>query len=132
MSLAETWTSLPMRDPDPEAMISRYLAGYGPATVMDIQAWSGLTRLGEVVEQMRPALRLWRDERGRELLDLPDAPIAAPDVPAPVRFIPAFDNALLGHKDRTRIIDEGDRKRLACDASAGLPVFPQDGFTRGT
>jgi hypothetical protein len=113
-------------------MITRYLAGYGPATVMDIQAWSGLTRLGEVVERMRPALRVSRDESGRELLDVPDALIADPDVPAPVRFMPAFDNALLGHKDRTRIIDEGDRQRVARDASAGVPVFLLDGFARGT
>jgi hypothetical protein len=121
-----------MRDPDPEAMISRYLAGYGPATVMDIQAWSGLTRLGEVADRMRPALRVSRDQSGRELLDLPHAPIADPDAPAPVRFMPAFDNALLGHKDRTRIIDECDRKRVARDASAGVPVFLLDGFARGT
>jgi hypothetical protein len=113
-------------------MISRYLAGYGPATVMDIQAWSGLTRLGEVADRMRPALRVSRDESGRELLDLPHAPIADPDVPAPVRFMPAFDNALLGHKDRTRIIDEGDRKRVARDASVGVPVSLLDGFARGT
>jgi len=132
VSRTEAWASRPMRDPDPEAMISRYLAGYGPATVMDIQAWSGLTRLGEVADRMRPALRVSRDESGRELLDLPHAPIADPDVPAPVRFMPAFDNALLGHKDRTRIIDEGDRKRVARDASAGVPVFLLDGFARGT
>ena len=132
VSLAETWTSRPMRGPDPARMITRYLAGYGPATVIDIQAWSGLTRLGEVVERMRPALRVSRDEGGRELLDVPDALIADPDVPAPVRFMPAFDNALLGHKDRTRIIDEGDRQRVARDASAGVPVFLLDGFARGT
>lgn len=132
VSLAEARTGRPMRDPDPEGMITRYLAGYGPATVLDIQAWSGLTKLGEVVERMRPALRVLRDEWGRELLDLPDALVADPDVPAPVRFMPAFDNALLGHKDRTRIIDEGDRKRVASDASAGVPVFLLDGFARGT
>lgn len=132
VSLAETSTGRSMRDPDPEALVIRYLASYGPATVMDIQAWSGLTRLGRVVERMKPALQVLRDETGRELLDLPDAPIADGGVPAPVRFMPAFDNALLGHKDRTRIIDEGDRKRVARNASAGVPVFLLDGFARGT
>ncbi|HEX5994292.1 MAG TPA: winged helix DNA-binding domain-containing protein [Jiangellales bacterium] len=132
VSLAETWIDRPGCEPDPETMITRYLAGYGPATVMDIQAWSGLTKLGEVVERMRPVLKISRDEQGRELFDVPDAPIADPDIPAPVRFMPAFDNALLGHRDRTRIIDEGDRKRVARDASAGVPVFLLDGFARGT
>ncbi len=132
VTLADEWIGRPMADPDRELLVRRYLAGYGPATVMDIQAWSGLTKLREVVERMRPGLRILRDEQGRELFDLPDAPIAEPDVPAPVRFMPAFDNALLGHQDRTRIIAEDDRKRVAADASGGVPVFLVDGFARGT
>jgi hypothetical protein len=132
VSLAEEWSGRPMSEPDPELMIQRYLAGYGPATVMDIQAWSGLTRLAEVVERMRPRLRVLRDELGRDLYDLPDAPIAEEGVEAPVRFMPAYDNALLGYRDRTRIIAEDDRRRIAREASAGVPVFLVDGFARGT
>ncbi len=131
VGLADAWTGRPMRDADPETMIIRYLAGYGPATVMDIQAWSGLTKLGEVVARMRSRLRILRDEQGRELLDIPDAPIADADAPAPVRFMPGFDNALLGHRDRTRIIAEADRRRVAREASAGVPMFLVDGFVRG-
>jgi hypothetical protein len=132
VSLAEEWSGRPMSDPAPVQMIQRYLAGYGPATVMDIQAWSGLTRLAEVVERMRPRLRVLRDELGRDLYDLPDAPIAEESMEAPVRFMPAYDNALLGYRDRTRIIAEDDRRRIAREASAGVPVFLVDGFACGT
>lgn len=132
VSRAEAWLGRSMRGPDPELMITRYLTAYGPASVMDIQAWSGLTKLSEIVERMRPGLRVFRDEHGRDLVDVPDAPIVESAVPAPVRFMPAFDNALLGHQDRTRIITENDRKLIAREASAGVPVFLLDGFARGT
>jgi hypothetical protein len=88
-------------------MIARYLAAFGPATVMDVQAWAGVTRLAEVIEPLRPRLRTYRDENGRELWDLPEASLADPDAPAPVRFLPEYDNALLGYADRSRIIPDG-------------------------
>ncbi|SDR19691.1 Winged helix DNA-binding domain-containing protein [Thermostaphylospora chromogena] len=115
-----------------ETMIERYLAAFGPAGVMDIQAWSGVTRLRDVVDGMRPRLRVLRAEDGRELFDLPDAALADPDLPAPVRFLPAFDNAVLGYRDRTRVIAEEDGRRFAEIASAGVPLFLVDGFAAGT
>ena len=82
----------------------RYLRAFGPASVADIQNWSGLTRLKEVVERLRDRLVVFHDERGRELFDLPEAPRPDPNVPAPARFLGEYDNVLLGHADRTRII----------------------------
>lgn len=75
----------------------------------DLRAWSGLARLPAAVAAVREELVAYRDERGRELLDLPGAPRPDPDTPAPVRFLPAFDNALLGYHDRTRIVDDAHR-----------------------
>ena len=133
VALAEEWIGRPMSAaPRLETMVLRYLAAFGPAGVMDVQAWSGLTRLREVVDRLRPTLRVFRTEGGKELFDLPDAPIADPDRPFPVRFLPAFDNALLGHRDRTRVISDQDRMRFARVASAGVPMFLVDGFVHGT
>ncbi|MGV9365644.1 winged helix DNA-binding domain-containing protein [Amycolatopsis sp. NPDC003731] len=99
-------------DPDDgvgRTLVRRYLAAYGPAATADLRAWSGLTGLPAAVKAVREELVAFRDERGRELLDLPEAPRPGPETPAPVRFLPAFDNAILGYDDRTRIIDDAHR-----------------------
>ncbi|CAM5471026.1 hypothetical protein GCM10010329_31130 [Streptomyces spiroverticillatus] len=96
-------------DPVGQTLVRRYLAAYGPAASADLRAWCGLAGLPAAVAAVRGELVSFRDERGRELLDLPDAARPDPDTPAPVRFLPAFDNAILGFHDRSRIIDDAHR-----------------------
>ncbi|MEV1243169.1 winged helix DNA-binding domain-containing protein [Nonomuraea sp. NPDC050022] len=115
-------------DPVGEALVRRYLAAFGPAASADIRAWCGLAGLPAAVAAIREELVTFRDERGRVLLDLPDAPRPDPDTPAPVRFLPAFDNALLGYHDRGRIIDDAHRLLSV----AGARVVLVDGRVAAT
>jgi hypothetical protein len=109
----EHWLGRPLdTDPSPDEMFLRYLAVYGPASVKDAQTWCGLTRLGEVAKRLRPRLLTFRDENNVELFDLPDAPRPGGDVPAPVRFMAEWDNVLLSHADRGRIIGDPHKKHV--------------------
>lgn len=112
-------------------MVLRYLAAYGPASVRDIQAWCGLTRLGEVLERSRPDLRTYRSVDGRELFDLPDAPRPPPDTPAPVRFLPQYDDVLLGHADRSRIVPAEMAARAGSYPTQWVGTLLVDGLASG-
>ncbi|MER7788311.1 winged helix DNA-binding domain-containing protein [Streptomyces sp. NPDC097640] len=119
----EDWLGRPMEaEPSLDAMVLRYLAAFGPATVADIQKWSGLTGLREVVERLGPGLRRYRDENGRELYDPAGASLPDPDLPVPARFVADFDNLLLSHADRARILADEYR----------VPVMGVNGIVRGT
>lgn len=103
----ESWTGLvPQEEPSADDVVVRYLRAFGPASVLDVQSWSGLTRLKAAVERLRPTLATFRNEHGRELFDLPEAPRPDPAGPAPVRLLGEYDNVLLGHADRRRIVPE--------------------------
>lgn len=125
---AQTWLGRELDvHPSPEPMIRRYLGAFGPATVRDIQAWSGLSRLAEVVAGMDDLLRF---DGG--LVDLPDAPRPDPDTPAPVRFLPPWDNLLLSHADRTRVVSDRVRAMMATPNGQVPGTFLVDGFVRGS
>lgn len=112
-------------------LILRYLAAFGPASVKDVQAWSGMVRLKGGISEFEPELRSFRDENGTKLLDLPDAPRPAEDVPAPPRFVPDYDNLLLSLADRARVISDEHRKRVFLSAGRVRATFLLDGFVRG-
>jgi hypothetical protein len=112
-------------------LVERYLAGYGPASVADVQAWSGLGGLAAVVEGMRPRLRVFRDERGREIFDLADAPRPHPDTPAPVRLVPEYDNLITTRGDE-RFVARADRKAVFLSALRIAATVLVDGFAAGT
>jgi hypothetical protein len=109
--------------------VLRYLAAFGPASPADMRAWSGLA-MRPVFERMRPELRTFRDREGRELFDLPRAPRPPADVAASVRFLPDYDNILLGHADRTRIMPRGHHMGLFNSAGVMQGSVLVDGFVR--
>jgi hypothetical protein len=132
LTTATAWLGKPRGKPlTIDQLVLRYLRAFGPASAADVQTWSGLTRLGEILERL-DLIRL-KTEGGQTLYDLPDAMRPDPDVPAPVRLVAPFDNILLSYADRTRVISDEHRKRLF---SAKNGVFPGtvlvDGFVAGT
>lgn len=134
MTLASTWLERPLAVAEKglHRLILRYLAAYGPATVKDLQTWSGLTGLKDVVKACKPVLRTFRDEQGNELLDLIDAPLPDASTPVPPRFLPEFDNLLLAYADRRRIIADEYRSSVFLTVGRVRATFLIDGFVSGT
>ncbi|MFD9904158.1 winged helix DNA-binding domain-containing protein [Streptomyces sp. NPDC059063] len=131
LTTAEHWLGRPLADaPTPDGTVLRYLAAFGPASVKDMQTWAGLTRLRDAFERLRPQLRTFRDEQGVELFDLPDAPRPDADVPAAPRFLPEYDNLLLSHADRTRVVPVAHKGRI-WKGNQSFPSFLLDGFVAG-
>ncbi|MBB6097375.1 hypothetical protein HNR42_000789 [Deinobacterium chartae] len=113
-------------------LVLRYLSAFGPASAQDVQSWCGLSGLRAVLEGLRPQLVTYRDEAGRELFDLPGAPLPDPHTPAPARLVADFDNLLLSHADRSRVISEPDRRRIFTPNGLGPGTVLLDGFVSGT
>jgi hypothetical protein len=131
-TLAEPWIG---RAVDSEERLRelalRYLAVFGPASSADMQTWSGLAKLKDLFEQLRPELRVYRTDGRRELFDLPNAPLPGGDVPAPVRFLPQFDNLVLSHSNRTRILADEHRSRVYLPGLRVAATILVDGFVQG-
>lgn len=131
---AEQWLGRPLaRDRTLADLLLRGLAAIGPAGSADLRAWSGLNGVRPALETLRPRLRCFRDEAGRELFDLPDAPRPRADTPAPIRFLPEFDNTLLSHADRSRVVPPQHAPRFAMAANGRRErAVLVDGFVRAT
>lgn len=129
---AEQWLGRGMSAMSVDDLVLRYLRAFGPATVRDAQAWSGLTRLREVTDRLGDRLVRLRGEDGAELFDVPGAPLPDPETPAPVRFVADFDNILLSHADRARIMTEEHRREIFTVNGIIPGTVLVDGFVRGT
>jgi hypothetical protein len=129
-ALLDDWLGAPMEAPDPAWMVRRYLAAYGPATPADMQKWCGLTGLRRAFTALDCRRRTAED--GRELYDLPDAELTDPGTEVSARFVADFDNLLLSHADRTRILADEHRPRVMTVNGIIRGTILVDGFVGGT
>ncbi|MEV7186723.1 winged helix DNA-binding domain-containing protein [Kitasatospora sp. NPDC093102] len=130
---AEAWLGRPLDpSPSPDDLVLRYLAAFGPASAADLRKWCGLAGLAPVLRRLAPRLLALRDEQGRQLYDLPEAPRPDADTPAPVRLVAPFDNLLLSHADRTRVLPEEHRGRVMTQNGIVHGTLLVDGLVAGT
>jgi hypothetical protein len=131
LTTADAWLGRRVKhSAKPDDAVRRYLAAFGPASVKDIATWSGLTGVHEIVERLRSSLRTFHDENGVELFDVPDAPLADPAAPAPVRFLAEYDNVFLSHADRSRIVDPNNRPQFGSWEGRFFRMVLVGGFIR--
>lgn len=130
---AEVWLGQSLcPQPNAESLIRRYLAAFGPATVKDIQVWSGLSGLNKTMEKLRPELVTFRNVQGVELFDPPNAPRPDTETPSEPRFLGEFDNILLSYADRSRILDDRYRSRVFTANGIIRSTILIDGYVTGT
>ncbi|GAB3210212.1 winged helix DNA-binding domain-containing protein [Nocardia tengchongensis] len=130
-SRVQPWLGAPLDPAYPlEELLLRYLRAFGPATTMDMQTWSKLTGMKPAVAKLGDRVRTYTDDRGRTLYDAADADLADPDLPAPVRLLGWYDNAILSHQDRTRIVPDGNAPPLRAFANQVSPILV-DGYLTG-
>ncbi|WP_432277783.1 winged helix DNA-binding domain-containing protein [Lysobacter stagni] len=128
---ADRWLQRPLEMSDLDTLLLQGIAAIGPVTAGDLRMWSGLPGIAARLEALRPRLKVFLLEDGRELFDLPDAPRPRADTPAPVRFLPEFDNVLLSHEDRSRIVPAAHARRFNQTANGRRPrAVLVDGFAR--
>lgn len=127
----EAWLGEPPAADSLRTLVRRYLAAFGPASIQDMQAWSGLTGLRSVFAEMRRELAAYAGENGAELYDVPGRLLPDPAEAAPVRFLPEYDNVLLAYADGSRILDPAYRKRIVTDNGLVRAALLVDGFVRG-
>jgi hypothetical protein len=132
-ALSDSWIGKPVaKNNAPDELIRHYLAAFGPANARDFQTWSALPAMRDAFERLRPELQMVHDEAGRELFDLQNAPLPGGDAPAPPRFLPEFDNILLAHTDRTRVVADEHRKQVFLPGLRVAATILIDGFVAGT
>ncbi len=132
MTTLSAWLGEASAPAEPDDVVVRYLRAFGPATVRDVQAWCGLTRLREVVDRLGPRLRRFRTEDGVELVDVLEGPLPDPDTEAPVRFVAEYDNVLLSHADRSRFATDGDHVALQGGPGGWCGTVLVDGLVQAT
>lgn len=123
----------PSADDGLDALVRAYLGAYGPATPQDVGQWAGIPRVGPIRESLeRLSTRRFRNEAGKVLHDLPRAPLPDPELPAPPRLIPRFDNLVLSHDDRSRILGDVPPSRIVTTNGLVHATILVDGFVTGT